>query len=115
MTPTGSLLNHRQRKYVLRTLKLLSNNPANQLLLLTFKYDDGNVQSDQYLEEDLSWIHFEVKPANLIQKLVKNLIKELNLDSLKRFEEALIVKKLLFSRRIIILEKEITISKAKKL
>ena len=29
MTPTGPLLNHRQRKYTLRTLKLSSNNPTN--------------------------------------------------------------------------------------
>ena len=46
MTPTGPLLDHRQRKYALRTLKLPSNNPANQLLSLTLKYDDGNAQSD---------------------------------------------------------------------
>ena len=29
MTPAGPLLDHRQRKYALRTLKLLSSNPAN--------------------------------------------------------------------------------------
>ena len=29
MTPTESLLNYRQRKYALRTLKLSSSNPAN--------------------------------------------------------------------------------------
>ena len=51
----------------------------------------------------------------MIQKLAKNLTKELNLDSLKRFKEALIVKKLLFSEKIIILEKEIVISETKKL
>ena len=43
MTSTESLLNYRQRKYVLRTLKLFSSNSVNQLLLLTFKYGDGNV------------------------------------------------------------------------
>ena len=115
MTPAGPLLDYRQRKYVLRTLKLPSNNPANQLLSLTLKYGDGNVQSDQYSEEDLSWIHSEVKSVNLTQKLVKNLIKELNLDSSERFKKVLIVKKLLFPKRIIILEKEIVISKTKKL
>ena len=41
--------------------------------------------------------------------------KELNLDLLEGFEEALIVKKLFFSRKIIISEKEIVISKTKKL
>ena len=35
--------------------------------------------------------------------------KELSLDPLERFEEALIVKKLFFSKKIIISEKEITI------
>ena len=47
----------------------------------------------------------------MIQKLIKNLTKKLNLDLLERFKEALIVKKLLFTEKIIILEKEITISK----
>ena len=42
------------------------------------------------------------------------MIKELNLDSSKRFKEVLIVKKLFFSKKIIILEKEITISETKK-
>ena len=65
MTPAGPLLNYRQRKYVLRTLKLSLNSPANQLLSQTLKFGDGNVQSDQYSEEDLSWIYSEVKPANL--------------------------------------------------
>ena len=115
MTLTESLLNYRQRKYVLRTLKLFSSNLVNQLLSLTFKYDDKNVQSDQYLEEDLSWIYSKVKPANLTQKLAKNLTKELNLDSSEGFKEALIVKKLLFPKKIIISEKEIVISKTKKL
>ena len=40
--------------------------------------------------------------------------KKLNLDSLERFKEALIVK-LLFSEKIIISEKEITIFEIKKL
>ena len=65
MTPVGPLLNHRQRKYVLRALKLSSSNPGNQLLLLTLQYNNGNVQSDQYSKEDLSWIHSEVTPVNL--------------------------------------------------
>ena len=43
------------------------------------------------------------------------MIKELNLDSLERFKKVLIVKKLFFSEKIIILEKEIVISKTKKL
>ena len=43
MTSIESLLNYRQRKYVLRTLKLSSSNSANQLLSLTLKYDNGNV------------------------------------------------------------------------
>ena len=43
MTLTESLLNYRQRKYVLRTLKLLSSNSTNQLLSLTLKYSNKNV------------------------------------------------------------------------
>ena len=46
ITLTGSLLNYKQRKYVFRILKLFSSNLANQLLLLTFKYDDENDWSD---------------------------------------------------------------------
>jgi hypothetical protein len=44
MTPAEPLLNHRQRKFALRALKLPSTNPANQLLPLTLKYGDGNAQ-----------------------------------------------------------------------
>ena len=51
----------------------------------------------------------------MTQELVKNLTKELNLDSSERFKETLIVKKLFFSKKIIISKKEITISKIKKL
>ena len=51
----------------------------------------------------------------MTQKLVKNLTKELTLDLLERFKETLIVKKLFFSKKIIISEKEITISETKKL
>ena len=40
---------------------------------------------------------------------------KLNLDSSERFEEALIVKKMFFSEKIIISEKEITISETNKL
>ena len=43
------------------------------------------------------------------------MIKELNLDLLEEFKEALIIKKLLFFEKIILLEKEITISETKKL
>ena len=42
LTSAESLLDHRQRKCVLRTLKLLSSNLTNQLLPLTFKYSNGN-------------------------------------------------------------------------
>jgi hypothetical protein len=53
MTPAEPLLNHRQRKYALRALKLPLINPANQLLSLTLKYGDGNAQTGQYSETDL--------------------------------------------------------------
>jgi hypothetical protein len=42
MISTEPLLDHRQRKFALRALKLSLINPANQLLSLTLKYGDGN-------------------------------------------------------------------------
>ena len=75
---------------------MFSSNSINQLLSLTFKYVDENVKSDQYLEEDLSWIYSRIKSINLIKKLTKYLIKELNLDLLNRFKETLTIKKLFF-------------------
>jgi hypothetical protein len=62
MTSAEPLLNHRQRKYALRALKLPSNNPANQLLPQTLKFGDGNAQPEEYLEEDLAWIYPKIKP-----------------------------------------------------
>jgi hypothetical protein len=53
MTPAEPLLNHKQRKYALRALKLSLINPANQLLSLTLKYGDGNAQPGQYSNNDL--------------------------------------------------------------
>ena len=53
MTPIEPLLNHKQRKYALRALKLPLINPVNQLLPLTLKYRDGNAQPDQYSEANL--------------------------------------------------------------
>jgi hypothetical protein len=53
MTPAEPLLNHRQRKYALRALKLSLINPANQLLPLTLKYRDGNAQPGQYSKANL--------------------------------------------------------------
>ena len=53
MIPAEPLLNHRQRKYALRALKLPSINPANELLPLTLKYGDENAQPEDYSEEDL--------------------------------------------------------------
>jgi ribonuclease HI len=114
MTPAGPLLDHRQRKYALRALKLPLNNLANQLLPQTLKFGDGNAQSEVYLEEDLAWIYPKIKPKNLAQRLAKNLIKELNLDPLKGFEEAQIVRKRIFSGEVIISKKEIAISNAEK-
>jgi hypothetical protein len=40
MTPIEPLLDHKQRKFTLKALKLLINNPANQLLPLTLQYRD---------------------------------------------------------------------------
>ena len=91
MTPIESLLDYRQRKYALRPLKLPLNNPANQLLPLTFKYGDGNAQPGQYPKRDLQWIFDGIKPANLAQRLAKNLINKLNLDPLKGFKEAYMI------------------------
>ena len=65
MTPAESLLDHRQRKYVLRALKLPSINPANELLPLTLRYGDESAQPEEFLEEDLNWINYNIKPLNL--------------------------------------------------
>ena len=58
-----------------------------------------------------------IRECELYVILIDNIIQlsKLNLNSLERFKEALIVKKLFFSKKIIISEKEIAISKIKKL
>jgi len=106
MTPAEPLLNHRQRKFALRALKLPSTNPANQLLPSTLKYGDGNAQPEQYSDGNLQWINQSIKPADLAQRLAKKLTNGLNLDPSEGFEEAYIVKKLVFPGDIIISSKE---------
>ena len=52
MTPAEPLLDHKQRKFTLRALKLPSTNPANQLLPPTLRYGDVSgmpSQEDWYL------------------------------------------------------------------
>jgi hypothetical protein len=65
MTLAEPLLEHKQRKFALRALKLPLNNPINQLLLLTLKYRDGSVQPEDYSDADLQWINDTIKPLNL--------------------------------------------------
>ena len=107
MTPAEPLLDHRQRKYALRALKLPSNNPANSILPPTLRYGDGNAQPDQYSENDLNWSFNRLKPLNLAQRLARKLTEKLFLDSSEGFEEAFSVKKLVFPGKIIISSKEI--------
>jgi hypothetical protein len=114
MIPAEPLLDYRQRKFVLRALKLPLINPANQLLFLTLKYGDENVQPGQYSEANLQWINKDIKPTNLAQRLVKNLTYNLNLDPSKGFKEAYTVKKRIFLEEIIISSKEKAELEAKK-
>ena len=113
MTPAEPLLDHRQRKYALRALKLPLINPANELLPLTLKYGDESAQPEEFSEEDLNWINYNIKPLNLAQRLARKLTKGLNLDSLKGFEEAQRTKRLSFSGNIVISSKEIAELEAK--
>ena len=107
MTPAEALLDHRQRKYALRALKLPKNNPANQILPSTLKYGDGDAQPEQYPENDLNWSINRIKPTNLSQRLVRKLTEKFTLDPSEGFKEAYTVKKLVFSEEIIISTKEI--------
>jgi hypothetical protein len=65
MTPIEPLLDHKQRKFTLRALKLSSINLANQLLPLTLRYRDGSVQLNEYSIGNLEWSDNRVKLRNL--------------------------------------------------
>jgi hypothetical protein len=74
MTPIKPLLDHKQRKFTIRALKLPSINPANQLLPPTLRYRDESAQPNEYSTGNLEWSDYRVKPRNLAQRLVKKLI-----------------------------------------
>jgi hypothetical protein len=65
MTPIEPLLDHKQRKFTLRALKLPSNNLANQLLPLTLRYRDEDVQLNEYSIRNLEWSDYRAKPRNI--------------------------------------------------
>jgi hypothetical protein len=69
MTPVEPLLDHKQRKFTLRALKLPSINLANQLLPLTLHYRDGSAQPNEYSIRNLDWCDYRAKPRNLTQRL----------------------------------------------
>jgi hypothetical protein len=48
MIPVEPLLDHKQRKFTLRALKLPLINLANQLLLSTLKYGDEDAQPNEH-------------------------------------------------------------------
>ena len=96
MTPIEPLLDHKQRKFTLRALKLPSTNPANQLLPPTLRYGDGSAQPNEYSIGNLEWSDNRVKPRNLAQRLARNLTNQLKLDPSEGFEEAKCAKGLLF-------------------
>jgi hypothetical protein len=73
MTPTEPLLDHKQRKFTLRALKLLINNPANQLLPPTLRYGDESAQPNEYSIGNLEWSDYRAKPRNLAQRLARKL------------------------------------------
>jgi hypothetical protein len=96
MTPVEPLLDHKQRKFTLRALKLPLTNPANQLLPLTLRYRDGTAQPNEYSIRNLEWSDYRAKPRNLAQRLAKKLINQLKTDPSEGFEEAKRVEELLF-------------------
>jgi hypothetical protein len=102
MTPIEPLLDHKQRKFTLRALKLPSINPANQLLPSTLRYWDGSAQPNEYSIGNLEWSDNRAKPRNLAQRLAKKLINQLKLDLSKGFKEAKCAKGLLFPEDITI-------------
>jgi hypothetical protein len=53
MTPAEPLLDHKQRKFTLKALKLPVNNPVNQLLPPTLRYEDESAQPNEYSIENL--------------------------------------------------------------
>jgi hypothetical protein len=102
MTPIEPLLDHKQRKFTLRALKLPSTNPVNQLLPLTLRYRDGTAQPNEYSIRNLEWSDYRAKSRNLAQRLAKKLINQLKIDFLEGFKEVKRVKGLLFPREIVI-------------
>jgi hypothetical protein len=65
MTPIESLLDHKQRNFKLRALKLSLINSVNQLLPSTLRYRDESAQSNEYSIGNLEWSDYRVKPRNL--------------------------------------------------
>jgi hypothetical protein len=106
MTSIEPLLDHKQRKFTLRALKLPLINPANQLLPSTLRYRDGSVQPNEYSTGNLEWSDYRVKLRNLAQRLAKKLINQLKLDPSKGFKEAKCAKELLFSGDVTIFNLE---------
>jgi hypothetical protein len=80
MTPIEPLLDHKQRKFTLKALKLPLINSANQLLPSTLRYKDGSAQPNEYSIGNLEWSDNRAKPRNLAQILAKKLINQLKLD-----------------------------------
>jgi hypothetical protein len=114
MTPAEPLLDHKQRKFTLRALKLPSTNLANQLLPSTLKYGDGDAQPNEHSTQNLEWSDYRAKPRNIAQRLAKKLTMRLKTDPLEGFEEARSVKELLFPGNIHISELEKAEKEAKK-
>jgi hypothetical protein len=69
MTLAKPLLNHKQRKFTLRALKLPLINLVNQLLPPTLRYGDESAQSNEYSIGNLDWCDYRAKPRNLTQRL----------------------------------------------
>jgi hypothetical protein len=102
MTPIEPLLDHKQRKFTIRALKLPLTNPANQLLPPTLRYGDESAQTNEFSTGNLEWSDYRVKSRNLAQRLAKKLTNQLKLDPSKGFEEAKCVKGLLFPEDVTI-------------
>jgi hypothetical protein len=65
MTSIEPLLDHKQRKFTLRALKLPLINSVNQLLPSTLQYKDGSAQLNEYSIENLEWSDNRAKSRNL--------------------------------------------------
>ena len=79
------------------------------------RYEDGDVQPGQYLNNDLKWTKPESNPENINQRLAKKLTQEPIINPSKNCEIIKTPKKKVFSKVIIIKLKSIVEKEAKNI